>query len=221
MLNYVVPPAQLTAFFEGQRGECGERPDEPGLTLLERSALRIFSLEWRKPADLAEALKRLGLKPPSLDGSAELESLCLLAVAPARLRALCPAADSPAAWPCLMQLAAEGEPGSGAAMVEISSGLVVLELGGSRVFNVLASHCPADLDPRVLPPGRHLRSHLADHPALIRHLPSGGRYEVHLDRSLAQSCLSSLTRTAAAFGIAFLQTAPKAACQQPNKEQVK
>jgi heterotetrameric sarcosine oxidase gamma subunit len=102
--------------------------------------------------------------------------------------------------------------------VEISSSLVVVKMSGPAVREVLASHCPADLDPRVLPPGHHLRSHLADHPALIRHGPSGG-FEVHLDRSLAESCLSRLTRTAAAFGIAFLQTAPKAAYHQPIKEQ--
>ena len=206
-------PAQLDSFFAQARKSAGNLEGSPGLALRELVGLRIFSLEWRSSSAVDAALARSGFAPLAQGCSSTRAYLQLLAVAPNRLRALFPAAQEEMAMAHLARLAAGvGKPedasldpqATGAALVELTCGLVVVEIVGEAVGEVLASHCPADLDPRTLTPGQHLRSHLAGHAALIEHRPKPGSYRLHLDRSLAHSCLCHLTRAAAPFGIAFL-----------------
>jgi len=88
-----------------------------------------------------------------------------------------------------------------AAVIDQSSGRVVLELSGNRVRSTLAKGIPLDLDPRVFKPGdvaQTMTAHIGVQVALMTERPD---FEVITAASTAQSFWSWLAASAAEYGL--------------------
>jgi heterotetrameric sarcosine oxidase gamma subunit len=99
-----------------------------------------------------------------MPGAARL-SLC---VRPGRWLLLLPP-DSPGAQAALWQRACAGV----AAVVDHSSGLVALHLGGPEAAEILSRGCRLDLDPEVFPPGSAAATLMAQVSVILARLPAG------------------------------------------------
>jgi sarcosine oxidase, subunit gamma len=83
------------------------------------------------------------------------------------------------------------------AIVDVSDGLVSLDVSGAGSRMLLAKGCGLDLHPRSFPPGRCARTRLADLPVVVDCLAEAGHFELHVSRSYSAYLLSWLTDAAA------------------------
>ena len=122
----------------------------PGIRL-RRSATDVVEVAAQRgrAADLERIAASRGATLPAFGRALIATQRAVICVRPARWLLLCPPAapgSCAAAW-------ADACAGSGAA-VDLSSGLVALQLAGPAVREVLARGCRLDLDPSMFPPGR-------------------------------------------------------------------
>lgn len=159
---------------ELSRGRAMRVRDVPG-----RSILRLKS--WTSVLGQVDLRMRIaGLDLPQEVGAIDV----------GELRALC---TGPSDWllvaPGLLSLPARGaiEADSvrqGLALVDLSSGLSVLEVSGPATRDVLAKGCGLDLDPQVFVPGGGARTRLAQIPVVIDFVQAPDRFELYVARSL-------------------------------------
>src|SRR5690606_28963073 len=69
---------------------------------------------------------------------------------------------------------------------EVSDGWACFQIEGPRAGEVLAKGCSLDLHPRVFRPGRTARTLLGYAPILLDAVDAGPRFDVYVDRSLAE-----------------------------------
>ena len=74
----------------------------------------------------------------------------------------------------------------GMALVELTSGLEVLDVGGVSVRQVLSKGCGLDFHPRRFPCGRCARTRFAQIPVLLDCIEELDRFELYVARSYAQ-----------------------------------
>jgi sarcosine oxidase subunit gamma len=71
-------------------------------------------------------------------------------------------------------------------VTDVSDGRTVIELGGHRARDVLAKGCSLDLHPRVFAPGQCAQSGLAKARIILRQIDDSPRYQLFVERSLAE-----------------------------------
>lgn len=81
---------------------------------------------------------------------------------------------------------------------DVTDGLVVLELGGGRVADLMAMACALDLDPRGFGADHSARTLFADIPVILYRWGNAGGYRLHADAGLIGHLWSWLDQAAAA-----------------------
>jgi sarcosine oxidase subunit gamma len=88
-----------------------------------------------------------------------------------------------------------------AAVVDQSSGLTVLRLGGPRSPALLAKGCRLDLHPSAFAPGHCARTLIAQTTAILHQIDAVPTYDIIVPRTLARSFAEFLLHAAQAGGI--------------------
>jgi sarcosine oxidase subunit gamma len=86
------------------------------------------------------------------------------------------------------------------ALVDLTDGLAVFEVSGSRVREVLAKSCGLDVDPRRFAAGHCARTRFAQIPVVIDCIQDAGRFELYVPRSYAPYLKNWLLDAAVEFG---------------------
>jgi sarcosine oxidase subunit gamma len=87
-----------------------------------------------------------------------------------------------------------------AAVIDHSSGKIVLRMSGPRARDVLAKGCPIDLDPRVFGPGSAATTEIAHIGCQLWQVDEAPTYDFLVNRSIAKSFWAWLAASAAEYG---------------------
>jgi sarcosine oxidase subunit gamma len=173
---------------------------DDGTLALERSDLRVTPIRDRglllmqtaSASALQAALEQeIGLTlPPPLNTTA-LDGYAVLWLAPREWLLDLPAAEAdPIATALTRRLSS-----SLAVVTDLSDGLVSLEVSGSGAAGILMTGCSLDLGPNRFPPGRVVRTALADVPAILRNPGEPERIHCLIERAFADHFLDWLDGT--------------------------
>jgi sarcosine oxidase, subunit gamma len=88
----------------------------------------------------------------------------------------------------------------GLALVDLTAGLVVLEVSGSQVREVFRKSCGLDFEPRHFSAGQCARTRFAQIPVVIDCLDAGSAFELYVARSYGAYVLAWLEDASKEFG---------------------
>lgn len=155
----------------------------PGVTLSERLA------------DVVEIAARRGVGRDALLAALVLDEHGLV-LAPGRIMVLAP--PSP---PGAREASLAERLGASGAVVDQSSGFVVLSLEGPAVRDLLARACRLDLADAAFPRGMAARTIIAQVTTIVYRPPGADRFDLIVPLTLAASFATHLTHAGAAFGV--------------------
>jgi heterotetrameric sarcosine oxidase gamma subunit len=134
-----------------------------GIAVSDRSAMGKLELQAR-PDVLEAALERVAGDAPPAGGSAALDDGFLWRSSPDRALAVC----EPAAGPRLLGLLEEAcERAGPATLVDLTAGLVAIELSGPRALELLERLTALDVRPAAFAPGEARAGEVARVPAAL------------------------------------------------------
>lgn len=164
----------------------------PGLSLRVGDGRGHARLQLRDPARATALTPLLGFALPAFGRHAHHGAVRALSVAPGEWLVI---AEPEAALAPLLAAVAQALADAVALVTAMTDALVVLDVAGDDARNVIAAHCPLDLDESVFPPGSAARSLFGETIAVITRSAAAPAFTMFIDQTAAGYAWRQLVRS--------------------------